>query len=559
MGAITAKQPVDLSAVTRFGNQETISQQMSQLHERVKEIEDLQSAIWLAKWDMEAHMATGSSDARADELATLSNITHKKRTHPSLLQLTENLTQKPTLQKLSRIDQAIVKEVQAASKQASKLSPEFEKKYSSLVGKAHKAWVAARKNNNFKQFAPYLEQIVAMNQQKAEMLGYQEHPYDALLEEFESGLTVKKLDAIFGKLKQELIPLLKAVQNAQVETDPMSLRWKHNAERAYGFVKEILEKMGYDFTHGRLDLAAHPSNKPVAIPFDVRVMTRIEQDNLFQSIMSITHEGGHALYHQGISPKLYKTGLGHPASKVIHESQARIWENHVSRSKPFWHHFFPKLKALFPKQLEKIDLDEFYRNSNAIQSSLIRTDADELTYHFHIMLRYELEKALVEGKLKVKDLPKAWNQKVEDYLGIKPDSDTNGVLQDIHWSWGWLGYFPTYSLGSLQAAQFYKSAQKALPNLEKDFAKGKFLPFKQWLNKEIHAVGKLESADEISRRVTGETLNPKYFIDYLWDRYGKMYSLTRQETSGQAVNENFQKDRHLLDMEKINATRFGWR
>ncbi len=512
-----------------FGKESLVEKKMKQLREQVGKLDDLGAAEALGHWDMETRMPSGSGEARGALLTTLSETKHKKLTSKSLGNLIEVLQKKENFQQLSPIDQAIVKEVGRNHTKAKKLPSNFVTEYSKTATEGHEAWVKAREANDFEIFAPSLEKLVALNRQEAKLLGYQEHPYDALLDNFEEGMTVAQLDPIFDALRKEIVPLLKAIVDSPIKpnTNFIGNGKKYGQKSQFRFSEYLLKKMGFDFKRGRMDVAIHPFTTSFGAPLDVRITTRFKPDDLRESIGSTVHEGGHALYEQGVSPKLFRTGLAEGTSMGMHESQSRLWENQVAQSKPFWEHFLPQLKKRFPKQLDGVSVEQFYGVINDVKPSFIRTDADEVTYNLHIMLRYEIEKELIEGRIEVKDLPKIWNKKMEEYLGVTPDSDLNGVLQDVHWSSGSFGYFPTYALGNLYAAQIFNTAKKEMPELESQIETGKLLPLKQWLNKNIHDVGKMETAETIAKRVTGETLNPTYFMDYLWQKYGELYNLKR--------------------------------
>ncbi|HEY9746657.1 MAG TPA: carboxypeptidase M32, partial [Oculatellaceae cyanobacterium] len=392
---------------------------------------------------------------------------------------------------------------------------------------AHTVWVEARAAKNFKQFEPVLSRIVLLNQRMADCLGYENSPYDALLDEYEPGLTVKQLEPLFGRLKAELVPLLKAIQNSGYTPDTAMLTDGHfPADKQMTFSRQVLTRMGFDFDAGRLDLSAHPFSSGSSI-LDVRLTTRIDEHDVFSALSSSMHEAGHGMYEQGINPELARTPLAEGTSLGIHESQSRLWENQIGRSRAFWEFFFPQLQTQFP-ELNKTALEKFYHAINRVQPSFIRVEADEVTYNLHIMVRYEIEKALIEGKMTVSEIPEAWNAKYQEYLGITPKDNAEGCLQDIHWSHGSFGYFPTYTLGNLYAAQFFQTAKKQIPDLEAQIAQGNLLVLKNWLNREIHWVGKSERAHEIVQRVTGEPLDARYFTDYLWAKFSTIYPISRQ-------------------------------
>lgn len=487
------------------------------------QISDLSSATSLLHWDMEIMMPVKGANARASQLSTLSELIHQKMTHPDLQAALSDAQNQ--LDSLSREDKALVRELTRSVEQATKLPSKLVAKEAELTTKAHHIWVDARKNKDFKAFAPILSEIVALNKEKAECFGYSGTPYNALLDLFEPGLTVTELDGLFGQLKPALIELVSAIENSTADTSFPFLNNTFDADKQWAFSERVLRDMGYDFEAGRLDKAPHPFCTNFGI-HDVRLTTRVYENDVFSALFSSMHEGGHGLVEQGANPAFERTPLT-GASMGIHESQSRMWENLVGRSKAFWTFYHPHLQAMFPEQLKHVSLDQLYAAVNRSQPSYIRVESDEVTYNLHIILRYELEKALMTGELAVADLPDAWNRKMHDFLGITPHDDAQGVLQDVHWSGGMIGYFPTYTLGNLYSAQFFNTAKKELGNLDEQISQGKLTGLKQWLNKAIHLDGQVDLPRDIVKRVTGEAPNSAYFLDYLWDKYSPIYGLTR--------------------------------
>jgi carboxypeptidase Taq len=382
--------------------------------------------------------------------------------------------------------------------------------------------VEARQKSDFSIFAPHLKTIVALKKEEADYLGYEASPYDALLDAYEPGLTVAQVAPLFASLKTPLVALLKKIKGAPVSPSDDFLHLYYAPERQLAFGQRVLEAMGYNARNGRQDISAHPFTTSFH-PTDVRITTRVDEHDLLSSLFSSIHEGGHALYDQGLNPDYFGTPLGEALSLGIHESQSRLWENGIGRSKAFWKYFYPVLQKTFPEALQKIDMENFYAAINIVRPSLIRVEADELTYNLHIMLRFEIERALMEENLPVEALPTLWNEKMKEYLGVVPDSDADGVLQDVHWSGGAIGYFPTYTLGNLYSVQFLNQAKKEMPDLMSHVEKGNLLPLKTWLNEKIHRWGRSYPSDELVRRVTGEPLNPRYFIEYLTEKFDEIY------------------------------------
>lgn len=403
-----------------------------------------------------------------------------------------------------------------------KLTQDFVEKSSLTYSQAFAAWQQAKINSDYKIFKPFLEKVIDIKIEEADLLGYAKHPYDALLDSYEPDTTVDDIDILFEDVKKSVATLLDKVNNAKpIQNKFVGKSYDNNKQWDIGIC--LLKQMGYDFDSGRQDLAMHPFNMSFHNK-DSRVTTRINPEDIFDMISSCIHEGGHALYEQGLLEENYGLPAGHAISLGIHESQSRFWENCIGRSEAYWEANFPLLQKIFPEQTVACTAHDVFVAINYIQPSLIRVQADELTYHFHIMIRYELEKALITKELKAGDLPDAWNSLYKKYLGIMPPTDAEGVLQDIHWAHGSLGYFPTYTLGSFYAAQFFNTISKQIPDIDGCIKNGNLLQIKHWLNEHIHKHGRLLSAKELCTQVTGETLNVKYYIEYMQNKIQKLYS-----------------------------------
>jgi carboxypeptidase Taq len=382
-------------------------------------------------------------------------------------------------------------------------------------------WQEAREQNDFSMLEPYLEQLVEYNQRFSEYWGYNDHRYNGLLDQYEPGLTTDMLDPVFDELKQALKALVKKIEASDVEVDASQLLHYFPKDKQQAFSLSVLDKMGYDFDAGRLDETIHP----FAIGInqgDVRVTTRYDEHDFRTAIFGTIHEGGHALYEQNIDPAFALTPLAEGTSMGIHESQSLFWENFIGRSEAFWKSQYKSFLSFAPEAFQMIEQSDFYRAINEVKPSYIRIEADELTYSLHIIIRYELEKALIEGTLKVKDLPEAWNDKMENYLGIRPATDREGVLQDIHWAGGDFGYFPTYALGYMYAAQLHEAMSKQI-NIPMMIQTNDFEPIKEWLTEHVHRHGRMKEPLEIINDVTGEGLNPDYLINYLTEKYQAIY------------------------------------
>ncbi len=462
---------------------------------------------------------------RADQLELLASLSHEEKTskkfQTALAKLINLDTGAILGSGLNDPQKAALREWRRDFLKSAALPNAFVKAFARLSCESMVAWSEARKANRFSDFAPYLERVIEMCRQKAEYLGYKQHPYDALLDCFEPGATTSEIDAVFKKVKKAVRTLLAQIV-ASKQVDDRCLHGKFSSDKQLAFGRELLTAMGYDLEQGRLDLSNHPFSMSIH-PSDSRVTTRIHRTSLFDSISAVLHEGGHSLYEMGLLPEYYGSPLCEAVSLGIHESQSRLWETRIGQSKPFWKHFLPPLKAQF-KQLEDVTLDQFYRAINKVAPSFIRVEADEVTYSLHVILRFELEKQLIEGSLAVSDLPAAWNGLMETYLGITPPTDREGCLQDIHWSMGAFGYFPTYTLGNLYAAHFFKAFENEFPDWEKRVAKGELLFLREWLRENIHRHGRMHSAHELLKRVSGQkNLSEAPYIAYLNQKYQGIY------------------------------------
>ena len=481
---------------------------------------DINNAAAVLGWDQEVYMPPKGAHFRGRQLATLAAQAHELLTGDRLGHLLDQLK---FANDLNPTEQAnVLRSFEDYSKNR-KLSAEFVEELSMQTSACFNAWIEARRANDFSKFAPSLEKMVALKRKQAEMYQYESHPYNALLDEYEPGIRVAKLDQVFSGIKTELPVILSKIKAATQVDDSFFYR-HYPKQQQWDFSMTVLKAMGYDLEAGRQDLSEHPFTTSFA-PTDVRVTTRVSEDNYASLLWSTIHEGGHALYEQGLPEDEYGMPCGAAASLGIHESQSRLWENCIGRGADFWNHFFPILKEQFPTQLSDVTANGFFKATNKVEPSFIRTEADEITYHFHVLIRYEIEKDLIEGKIEVKDLPAKWNELYAHYLGITPTDDVTGVLQDVHWSHGSFGYFPTYTLGSFYAAQFYAHARKAIPTLESDIAAGQTAELLSWLRKNIHVHGRRYTSEELCELVTGERLNTEYFLDYARKKYASVYNI----------------------------------
>ena len=495
------------------------------------EIQHLASAASLLSWDQETYMPVGGGQARADQIATLHTLAHDRLVSLDIERVLSQWVDPATGEAVDtpgdawdESSRALLRETWRDFSRANKLPSDFVKRLSRESSLAQQVWVDARKKSDFRMFLPHLNTIVGLKREEAEYLGYQDTPYNALLDTYEPRATVAQLTPIFAVLKARLVPLLNRVMTSRVSIDDSILYMPYDTNRQMEFARLVLTAMGYDFERGRLDLSAHPFTTSFH-PTDVRVTTRVYEKELPACLFSCIHEGGHGLYDQGLDPARYGTPLGEALSLGIHESQSRLWENSVGRSRPFWRCFYPLLQQLFPEQLGTIAQDNFYAAINRAKPSLIRVEADELTYNLHIMVRFEIEQDVIEGRTRAEDLPKVWNDKMQSYLGIVPPNDAEGVLQDVHWSFGAFGYFPTYALGNLYAAQLYDQAHRDIQDLDAEIEGGRLTVLKKWLNQKIHRWGRMFTAEHLMQRVTGQALNPEPFLEQLEKKYGELYEL----------------------------------
>lgn len=478
----------------------------------------------IASWDLETQMPKRGAEYRGWALSIISKLSHEKLTSEEVGKFLNYFREESVLGKLTKIDRAIVREIGKSYDREKKIPTKLVQELSELTAKSHVIWAESKKNNEYKKFAPHLERIFSIKKEMTEYIGYKDTPYNALIDMYEPGITVSELDKIFENLKAELIPFIKKIKDSQTVINSTFINKDFSHEKQILLSKDLLTYIGYDFDRGRLDESNHPFTIGIG-PDDVRVTTHIKTSNILSNIGSTIHEGGHALYELGIDPSLSKVGLGSGVSLGIHESQSRLYETVIGQSLSFWKGYFPKLKTFFPDQLENIDVESFYKAINIVQPSFIRVDSDEVTYNFHIIIRYEIEKALLENKINVEDIPTVWNEKMEKYLGVKPKTDTEGALQDVHWSWGAIGYFPTYTIGNICAAQFFNTMKNQILDVEEKISKGDLLTVKNWLCENIHRYGSIEEPSSIIQRVCNEPINAKYFVNYIKEKYTNIYKL----------------------------------
>ncbi|MED0675097.1 carboxypeptidase M32 [Aneurinibacillus thermoaerophilus] len=490
----------------------------------VRKMADYKEAVAVLSWDVMTCAPVRGKEQRAEVIGMLSTELFKLGIAPEMGEMLDNLSDTDTYEALDPVTQAMVRELKKEYDKNKSIPADLFQAYTVLTAKAQVIWEEAKRNNDFVAFQPYLEQIIDHLNQFIDIWGYEGHRYNTLLDRYEPGVTVEMIDPLFADLRKKSVELLERIQANGKPSDTSFLRKHYPAQAQREFSKFVLQKIGYDFTAGRLDESAHPFSTGLNLG-DVRITTKIYEHDLQMALYSSIHEVGHAIYEQNIAPELAGTLLWEGASMGIHESQSRFWENIIGRSEAFWSCFYSEAAAMFPGPFAGVSVNAVYRAVNQVQPSLIRIEADELTYNLHIMLRYELEKALITGDLRVADLPGAWAEKMSDYLGITPPNDAQGVLQDVHWSGGDFGYFPTYSLGNIYAAQLEAALSRDIPDYREAVRQGEFGIITRWMKEKVHRHGKMLLPAKIIREATGEGINATYLIAYLEKKYTDVYEL----------------------------------
>ena len=474
-------------------------------------------------WDQQTFMPAGASGLRAKQLAFMSGLAHRRETAPEYRDLLVAAESEVAGHPADSIERANVREARHSYDRLENVPAELVEELATAQTLAHEKWIEARRNDDFTIFRPHLETIVGLVRRMAEAIGFEDHPYDALLDGYEPGATAADVRAVFEPLRDSIVDLLDRILGAnRPATDVLRRHYPRAAQET--FARFGAEAIGFDLERGRIDPTAHPFCG-CSGPDDVRLTTRYNEEFLSESVFGLLHEAGHGIYEQGLDGEHYGTAKGNYCSLGIHESQSRMWENFVGRSLGFWKFAFPTAQRTFPDTLGNVTLDEFHRAVNHVEPGLIRIDADEVTYNLHIFLRMELEVALIGGELDVADLPDAWNDTFERYLRFRPPSNADGCLQDVHWGAALFGYFPTYTLGNVYGAQIYDSAKAALGDLDAAFARGEFTPLREWLNENIHAHGRHYRAKDLVRRVTGAPTSHEPLVRHLETKYSAIYGL----------------------------------
>ncbi|MEX2196752.1 MAG: carboxypeptidase M32 [Thermoleophilaceae bacterium] len=494
---------------------------LTQLRERLGEVSDLGSAATLLDWDQETTMPAGGAAARAEATATVRRLAHERFTDPALGELLESLREHEGSLPPDSDDASLVRVARRRHEKARRVPAELAGELARAESLGQRAWQAARDASDFAALRPALERNVALAQEYAACFGDAAEPYDALLDDYEEGMTGAEVAAVFADLREALVPLAAAI--AGRDATPPGLTGPFALERQQALVREVVGRLGWNEQAWRLDDSAHPFSAPVGAG-DVRITTRYDEDHL-QSVLAALHETGHGLYAQGIDPALRRTPLGSSPSMALDESQSRLWENVVGRGRPFVGYLHGLLAEAFPEALADVDADGLYRSLNSVSPSLIRVEADEVTYSLHVVLRFELERELISGDLAVADLPEAWNAGMRRLLGVEVPDDARGVLQDVHWAAGLFGYFPTYALGNVVALQVWERAREDLPGLDAELAQGDCAALGEWLREHLYRHGAKYTPAETIERVTGGPLDPAPLSRYLAAKYGELYRL----------------------------------
>ena len=485
-------------------------------------IADLQYTQAVLDWDLQTYMPAGGAQDRGDTVSTIAGLAHQKSTSDTLGRLIEELEPLSTQMTRDSDDARLIELASHLYSKKTRVPSEWVTDFARVTSIAQIYWQRAKQEADFSIFQPYLKTIVDLKRQYAEFFSPYDHIYDPLLDDFERNMKTRDVISIFNQLQPRQVELIQRISESQ-PIDASFLSHSYSEQEQWDFGVKVITQFGYDWNRGRQDRSAHPFTTSLGFN-DIRITTRFMPDYFGSALFGTMHECGHALYEQGLSKSLRRTPLAEGASMAIHESQSRLWENLVGRSLPFWRFYFPQLKEQFPAQLNGVSLKSFYTGINKVEPSLIRVEADEATYNLHIMLRLELEIELMRGQLEIKDLPEAWNTRMKAYLSLTPPDDARGVLQDIHWSAGLIGYFPTYALGNLVSAQLWERIHKDIPDLGTQIERGDFSSLLAWLRREVHQHGAKYTPQELVTRVCGEAISPLPYMRYLEEKYMDIYT-----------------------------------
>jgi carboxypeptidase Taq len=498
---------------------------LTRLNTLINEVVDLQHAASLLEWDEQVYMPPGGASTHGDMVATIRKIAHEKFTSDAVGRALEDARRNGTSDDGESDNEKLVAVTAHEYDKALRVPADFVAEQAQAVSAAQHAWAAARRQSDFGAFQPHLDQVVALKRRYVGFFPPGVHPYDVLLDDFEPSMTTAEVHELFGVLRPRQVALIREL-TARPQVDDGFLHQSYAEAGMTEFARNVVTAIGFDWTRGRQDRSVHPFATGIG-PNDVRITTRFVEREPLSLLFGLIHETGHALYEQGIAPAFARSLLGNAASLGVHESQSRLWENLVGRSRPFWDFFYPALQQQFPSQLGDVSLDHFYRGINKVNPTLIRVESDEATYNLHIMLRVEMEIGLLDGTIRVEDLPELWRTRMQEYLGVVPATDATGVLQDIHWSIGAFGYFATYTLGNVISAQLWASYLGAHPDRDDQIRRGDFAPLLDWLRTNIHQHGRKYKAQEIVQRVTGSRIDPQPYLEYLERKYRPIYGIDR--------------------------------
>ncbi len=484
----------------------------------MEELKDLSGVIGLCTWDQETLLPEKANTARGQQLSTLQGLYHERLVDPAV---GEWLSEAELQRDLSSDERAMLRVFRLERDRAVKVPGALVRALAEAQAAGVSAWRAAREAKDFSLFRGALARLLELRRQQADALGHDGERYNALLEAYEPGMRVARLAPVLSGLREKLLPIVAKLADGGGAWPDVLAGKRFDTKTQWGLTLELLEAMRFDLKAGRQDKSIHPFTGGTH-PLDVRLTTRLFEDNLCSGVFSTIHEGGHGLYEQGFDPAHHRTPLAAAPSMGLHESQSRLWENVIGRGRPFWSHWFGRLQTLFPNELGGASLDDFHKTINRVRRSLVRVESDEVTYNLHIALRFELELLLIHDDLPLDDLPQAWNDRMEKYVGVRPSNDVEGVLQDIHWAWGELGYFPTYALGNLYAAQLYEALRAQVPDVEDALARGELAPVRAWLGEKIHREGYRKPAESLVQDITGQGLTDGPFLRYLTAKYGAL-------------------------------------
>jgi carboxypeptidase Taq len=507
---------------------------LARLNTLVGEVVDLRHAASLIGWDERVYMPPGGVAVHGEMAATVQRIAHEKFTSPELGRALQDAAHEveslPPESEWSRLVKVTARDYDRAMR----VPGEWVEKHAHVASAAHQAWKEARAASSYATFQPHLQSVVELEQEYARFFEPIAHPYDALIDPYEPGILTSEIQAIFDVLRPRQVELVRTIQRHPFEETPF-LSAEYDEQEMLAFSSEVISAFGFDWSRGRQDKSAHPFATPIGSD-DVRITTRFVSRHPFEMLFGSMHETGHALYEQGVAPVWNRTLVRGGASLGVHESQSRLWENVIGRSRPFWQYFYPLLQKRFPSQLGSVPLDAFHRGINQVKRSLIRVEADEVTYNLHVMLRVEIEIALLTGAISTHDAPAYWNAKMHDYLGVAPDTDANGILQDMHWSIGLFGYFATYTLGNLISVQLWETYKKQDGHWEERIRRGEFGRLREWLREAVHQHGRSYQPRDLVARVTGHPVSTAPYLEYLESKYGELYGLQAlRPGSGQAA------------------------